>query len=109
MAPTVRERIGANCLINALEPDGSVGVAIHVDFVGGRVEHHVSIERQPVSFRFDIDRNLLEHVVRIRAVDWSNSLFLSCRFTAWRAGEYNEPKRIQPMSFIHPSIHPAKL
>ena len=25
-----------------------------------------------------------------RAVDWSNSLFLSCRFRAWRAGEFNE-------------------
>jgi UDP-MurNAc hydroxylase len=25
-----------------------------------------------------------------RAVDWSNSLFLSCRFTAWREGDFNE-------------------
>ena len=25
-----------------------------------------------------------------RAVDWSNSLLLSCRFTAWRTGEFNE-------------------
>ena len=25
-----------------------------------------------------------------RAVDWSNSLFLSCRFRAWRDGEFNE-------------------
>ncbi len=25
-----------------------------------------------------------------RAVDWSNSLLLSCRFTAWRDGEFNE-------------------
>ena len=25
-----------------------------------------------------------------RAVDWSNALFLSCRFRAWRAGEFNE-------------------
>ena len=25
-----------------------------------------------------------------RAVDWSNSLFLSCRFRAWREGPYNE-------------------
>jgi UDP-MurNAc hydroxylase len=23
-------------------------------------------------------------------VDWSNSLFLSCRFSAWRDGEFNE-------------------
>ena len=25
-----------------------------------------------------------------RANDWSNSLFLSCRFSAWRKGQYNE-------------------
>ena len=25
-----------------------------------------------------------------RAVDWSNSLFLSARFRAWRAGDFNE-------------------
>jgi len=25
-----------------------------------------------------------------RAVDWSNALFLSCRFRAWRAGPFNE-------------------
>jgi len=29
-------------------------------------------------------------VVAGRAVDWSNALFLSCRFQAWRAGEFNE-------------------
>ena len=29
-------------------------------------------------------------MVAQRAVDWSNSLFLSCRFRAWRAGPFNE-------------------
>ena len=33
---------------------------------------------------------LVETVVAERAVDWSNSLFLSCRFRAWRDGEFNE-------------------
>ncbi len=33
---------------------------------------------------------LVEKVVAERAVDWSNSLFLSCRFRAWRQGEFNE-------------------
>ena len=41
-------------------------------------------------YRFTIDRRLVETVVAERAVDWSNSLFLSCRFSAWRAGPYNE-------------------
>ena len=35
-------------------------------------------------------RALVETVVAERAVDWSNSLFLSCRFRAWREGEFNE-------------------
>ena len=32
----------------------------------------------------------MEKVLAERAVDWSNSLFLSCRFTAWREGAFNE-------------------
>ena len=32
----------------------------------------------------------METVVAQRAVDWSNSLFLSLRFRAWREGPYNE-------------------
>ena len=35
-------------------------------------------------------RELVETVVAERAVDWSNALFLSCRFRAWREGEFNE-------------------
>ena len=35
-------------------------------------------------------RELVETVVAERAVDWSNSLFLSCRFRAWRASAFNE-------------------
>jgi len=33
---------------------------------------------------------LVERVLGEHAVDWSNSLFLSCRFTAWREGPFNE-------------------
>jgi UDP-MurNAc hydroxylase len=32
----------------------------------------------------------VETIVAERAVDWSNALFLSCRFRAWRAGDFNE-------------------
>ena len=32
----------------------------------------------------------METVTAQRAVDWSNALFLSCRFRAWRAGPFNE-------------------
>ena len=58
-----------------------------IDFPAGEVRTY---DGEPYSFRFDIARELVETVVRQRAVDWSNSLFLSCRFTAWRDGEFNE-------------------
>ncbi len=81
MAPTLRSRVGANVLINA----GDLGIL--VDFPAGEVRRH---DGEPFSFRFDIPRELVETVVARRAVDWSNSLLLSCRFTAWREGEFNE-------------------
>jgi UDP-MurNAc hydroxylase len=81
MAPTLRRAVGANCLLRA----GDVDVLI--DFPAGRVRAH---DGEPYAFRFDIARDLVETVVAERAVDWSNSLFLSCRFRAWRAGEFNE-------------------
>jgi UDP-MurNAc hydroxylase len=79
--PTVREGIGAACLLRAGE------VEILIDFPAGDVRAYAG---EPYGFRFDIDRSLVEKVVAERAVDWSNSLFLSCRFRAWRQGEFNE-------------------
>jgi UDP-MurNAc hydroxylase len=81
MAPTLRAAIGAACLLRT----GDVEVLI--DFPAGEVRRHAG---EPYRFRFDIARDLVETVVAERAVDWSNSLFLSCRFTAWRDGEFNE-------------------
>lgn len=87
MAPNVCAGIGAGCLIIADD------VSVYLDFPNRRVEPwrgNVPTGSQPYSFRFRIPRDLLEQVVAERAVDWSNSLFLSARFTAWREGEYNE-------------------
>jgi len=81
MAPTLRTQVGANVVINAGD------LPILIDFPHGEVRRH---EGEPYSFRFDIPRELVETVVAQRAVDWSNSLLLSCRFTAWRDGEFNE-------------------
>jgi UDP-MurNAc hydroxylase len=81
MAPTLRSQVDANVLINAGD------IAIIVDLPNGEVRAH---DGEAYSFRFDIDRELVETVVAQRAVDWSNSLLLSCRFTAWRDGEFNE-------------------
>jgi UDP-MurNAc hydroxylase len=81
MAPTLRAQVGANVLINAGD------LPVLVDFPNGEVRRH---DGEPFSFRFDIPRELVETVVAQRAVDWSNSLLLSARFTAWRDGEFNE-------------------
>ena len=77
----MRAAVGAACLLRA----GDVEVLI--DFPAGEVRAYAG---EPYGFRFDIDRALVESVVAERAVDWSNSLFLSCRFRAWRDGEFNE-------------------
>jgi UDP-MurNAc hydroxylase len=81
MAPTLRAAVGANCLMRL----GDLHVLI--DFPNGTVRAHAG---EPYSFRFDIQRELVETVVAERAIDWSNALFLSCRFTAWRDGPFNE-------------------
>ncbi|MFK8023405.1 MAG: Rieske 2Fe-2S domain-containing protein [Ilumatobacter sp.] len=81
MAPTLRSMVGANVLINAGD------LPIVIDFPNGEVRRHAG---EDFAFRFDIARDLVEAVAAKRAVDWSNSLLLSCRFTAWREGEFNE-------------------
>ena len=83
-APTVCSAIGSPCLIRTDDLD------ILVDFPNARVVDAGEHAGAAPGFRFDIGRDLLETVVAERAVDWSNSLLLSCRFTAWRAGDYNE-------------------
>ena len=81
MAPSLRTAIGGNCLVK------TEGEDILIDFPNGKISAY---NNEPVKFRMEIGRPLLEGVVRQKAVDWSNSLFLSCRFTAWREGSYNE-------------------
>ena len=81
MAPTLCSFIGANCLIR------SGDLALLIDFNAHQVRKH---DGEPFAFSFDIPRSLLETVIANRSVDWSNSLFLSCRFRAWREGEFNE-------------------
>lgn len=81
MAPTVRAGVGANVVLRAGDE------AILIDFPNGDVRAH---DGEPFAFSFDIQRELVETVTAERAVDWSNALFLSCRFRAWRAGPFNE-------------------
>ena len=81
MAPTLCNAVGARCLLRA----GDLEVII--DFPFGEVREYIG---ENYGFRFDIQRELVETVVAQGAVDWSNALFLSCRFRAWRAGPFNE-------------------
>ena len=59
------------------------------DIVLERVEiEHERRRLQPGHDR--TERALIEHLLHIGEVDWANSLFLSCRFSAARIGQYNE-------------------
>ena len=81
ICPALRAGIGANCLIRTRDTE------VLINFQEGKIEKFID---QSFGFRFDIPRELLETIVYQKAVDWSNSFFLSCRFTAWRSGEFNE-------------------
>jgi UDP-MurNAc hydroxylase len=80
-APNLRNGVGDICVIDMGE------LKIAIDFPNGTVNEW---DEGDHGFRFTIDRRLVETVVAERAVDWSNSLFLSCRFSAWRRGPFNE-------------------
>ncbi len=81
MAPTLRAAVGGNCVMRFGD------LSIVIDFPNGSVR---AFAGEPHGFRFEIQRELVETVVAARAVDWSNALFLSCRFRAWREGPFNE-------------------
>jgi UDP-MurNAc hydroxylase len=81
IAPTVCDAIGANCVLRLGDLD------ILLDFPSREVRIW---SNEPFGFRFEIQRELVETVVAQRAHDWSNALFLSCRFKAWRSGPFNE-------------------
>lgn len=68
------------------DPDrGDVDVLI--DFAKREVRAYAG---EKVRYRFRTRRAYIEHQIVEHEVDWSNSLFLSCRFSAQRIGPYNE-------------------
>jgi UDP-MurNAc hydroxylase len=70
-----------------LEADDDTVESIVVDFPGKEVRTYAD---EKVRYRFRTQRALVEHLLFIDEVDWVNSLFLSCRFSAARVGQYNE-------------------
>ena len=85
MAPTLCEAIDDNVVIHCEHPEQPLSLVL--DFRAKQVR---AFEGEPHGFWFKLPRRLVETVTAERAVDWSDSLFLSCRFTAWRAGAFNE-------------------
>jgi UDP-MurNAc hydroxylase len=67
--------------------DGESVEPIVLDFAGRQVRRHAGEE---VRYWFATERALVEHLLFTGEVDWVNSLFLSCRLSAKRAGPYNE-------------------
>ena len=81
VAPLTRAGVGGSVLLHV----GDVGVLI--DFPAGTVREWAG---EPVAYRIDTDRALVESCIERHIEDWVNELFLSCRFRAHRDGQYNE-------------------
>jgi UDP-MurNAc hydroxylase len=74
-------------LTDSYGPTGEILESIVVDFPGKQVRPYAD---EKVRYRFKTGRALIEHLIHIDEGDWVNSLFLSCRFSAARIGQYNE-------------------
>ncbi|WP_327011461.1 Rieske 2Fe-2S domain-containing protein [Dactylosporangium sp. NBC_01737] len=79
--------IGGPVRFDLVGYDGESVESIVVDFPGKQVREYAD---EKVRYRFRTERALIEHLFFIDEGDWVNSLFLSCRFTATRIGQYNE-------------------
>lgn len=93
VAPLTRARIGAPVLLRCRDPGGEAAGErdVVLDLPSGRVRARRDDEAvEAFPFRFEVDRRLVTDLVRRRAEDWVNELFLSCRFRAHRDGPYNE-------------------
>jgi UDP-MurNAc hydroxylase len=85
-APRTREAVGLSLLLDA--QDDANPERVLVDFGAGVVKRW---EGEPFQYTYRADRALFESSVARRVPDWCNELFLSCRFTAARDGNFNEP------------------
>ena len=77
--------VGGPVRFDITDEDGVEPVV--VDFVSREVRRHAG---ERARYRFSVARDLIAHLLDTGEVDWENSLFLSCRFTASRVGPYNE-------------------
>jgi UDP-MurNAc hydroxylase len=72
--------------LTAEDPErGDVDVLL--DFLSREVRDYAG---EKVRYRFRTRRAYVEQLIADHEIDWVNSLFLSCRFSAHRIGPYNE-------------------
>ncbi|HEY7043855.1 MAG TPA: Rieske 2Fe-2S domain-containing protein, partial [Nocardioidaceae bacterium] len=69
------------------EDDTRGDVDLLIDFVACQVRAYAG---EKVRYRFRTRRAYVEALIAEHEIDWVNSLFLSCRFSAHRIGPYNE-------------------
>jgi UDP-MurNAc hydroxylase len=62
-------------------------VDVLIDFAAREVRPYAD---EKVRYRFRTRRAYVEQLIADHEIDWVNSLFLSCRFSAQRIGPYNE-------------------
>jgi UDP-MurNAc hydroxylase len=79
--------IGGPVRFDLVGYDGESIESIVIDFPGKEVRGYAD---EKVRYRFRTERALIEHLLYTGQIDWVNSLFLSCRFSAARIGQYNE-------------------
>jgi UDP-MurNAc hydroxylase len=70
-----------------LEIEGDPAEILVIDFPNREVRR---FDGEKCRYWFRAPRPLIERLVATRTNDWVNSLFLSCRFSAGRIGQYNE-------------------
>jgi UDP-MurNAc hydroxylase len=69
------------------EDEARGDVDVLLDFVAREIRAYAG---EKVRYRFRTRRAYVEHLIATHEIDWVNSLFLSCRFSAHRIGPYNE-------------------
>jgi UDP-MurNAc hydroxylase len=79
--------VGGPVRFDLTDDAGETVESIVVDFPAAEVRPAAD---EKVRYRFRTRRSLVEHLLHAGEVDWVNSLFLSCRFSAARIGQYNE-------------------
>jgi UDP-MurNAc hydroxylase len=62
-------------------------IDVLIDFVAREVRPYAG---EKIRYRFRTRRAYVEQLIADHQIDWVNSLFLSCRFSAHRIGPYNE-------------------